>query len=150
IPFDRTLAGTVGGRMIDLGATVHGEAPARAAETERYDFGDESFAQRAIADALIGRPWTAEDLVATMGIPLEQAEVAMRFYELAALGLKHGFPDDRLIKGGTPGEGALEQALRQRLQDRLARTRLVTPHDAVLALGSKLPGYLDVLQDFML
>lgn len=45
IPFDRMLAGRVGGRMADMGATVHGQEVSSAANLLDWNFEDELFSE---------------------------------------------------------------------------------------------------------
>lgn len=45
VPFDRTLATRVGGRMADMGAVVHGMPTAEAAKVENWDFEDKPFSE---------------------------------------------------------------------------------------------------------
>ncbi|PWU19916.1 MAG: hypothetical protein C5B50_05655 [Verrucomicrobia bacterium] len=47
IPFDRILAARVGAKMEEMGAVVHGEAPACARRIENWNFEDEPFSETA-------------------------------------------------------------------------------------------------------
>lgn len=113
IDFDRALAHRVGGRMADLGATVHGEALPGSRKYEDWDFGDASFAAEEVERLRKGMPWTAENIAEAVGLPIERAQALIELTQAMGLDLST-LPGIKVTYGGQPADDAME-ALRQEL-----------------------------------